>query len=158
MSEPTVIVTKFVQLLGERHVVRPIPFAVQTDLAESWLKAQASGLNGVWLRWHAAAVGLCTRVGDRSGVKLSACGWDPLVYGERVLDWMSAQGLDLSGAELPEAGRVLLLHLVELRRPKPADVEEVVGNSDAGGQSSTSTPSGSPSSTEAAQVPAGSTD
>ena len=116
----------YIEILGERHIVtlpgfteREEVFAADVDVS----RAKDPGLRR--LRSLAAAIGMCTRIGRRSGASYKDHGFDPLSYG---------------GALLSQPRGHLMAAVSDGLYPRAAEVEDEAGKSEGGEESRTASP------------------
>ena len=109
--------------VGLRHAVTLPNFADGEDVVSAWSSGREAG--GVrLLRTFAAALGLGTRIGRHSGVKL-APDYDVHRYGGDVYSWLVAQGIDR--ADIARAGQDVVLAMGAHLAPRKVEVEEATG-------------------------------
>jgi len=129
----------YIEILGERHIVtlpgfteREEVFAADVDVS----RAKDPGLRR--LRSLAAAIGMCTRIGRRSGASYKDHGFDPLSYGGEVSAWLREQGA--TPKQIVEAGITIMAAVSDGLYPRAAEVEDEAGKSEGGEESRTASP------------------
>jgi hypothetical protein len=99
------------------HAVAPPPsITEQEEIFMAYRDARRVRGGKAMPRAAAALVGLCTRIGRESGVTYAECGFDPLAYGGRVLDWIRLQPGNVDGlVEAAEAIYPVLVRSITAR-------------------------------------------
>ena len=116
-----------VALLGENHTYRPPPFADRSELLAAIYRFRDRD-DAAIMRIMSATVGMCTRLGERSGVSYVKSGCDVLTYGGAVYGWLHEQGA--GDGDIVAAASVLLDAVKLTHFPTQDEVREAVGNSD----------------------------
>lgn len=120
--------------VGDEHdVMLPNSFALRAQLLEAMHTAHKAGSRVLMLVWSSAALGLCSRIGRHSGVRL-APDYDVLRYGQDVRDWLHERGVD--PIRIDAEGARLLDLLLAAQAPTKAEVAEAKRPLDAPGTDS----------------------
>lgn len=97
--EPT-----FIEIGGTKHAVVLPDYTAREELLAAYFALKDTGGVGL-LRVYAAMIGLCTRIGRRSGVDYQAERFDVLAYGGKVYAWLRKGCPELTKSEaFPDGG------------------------------------------------------
>lgn len=111
---------QFIELLGAKHGITLPDLVEREELALAW--RDTGDRVYAQVRVGAAAIGLLTRLGRRSGVTYEECKCNPLVYGGKVYSYLRDQGA--TPTQVQDAGRELILLIVRNLAPREKEVKE----------------------------------
>lgn len=131
-----------IKLLGENHAVILPKICEREELLLAFGPASQSGGMPL-IRVHTAMIGLCTRIGRKSGIDYFACNCSPLKYGGEVYSWLRSQSPPPSQEEIVLAGVEITKLLAASTFPRESEVREQTDFFGVSGEPTSFSPSGS---------------
>lgn len=120
-----------IKILGQDTPVTMPGFSVREDIAKAGIENRGDGNEGRLMRVFAACIGTSTPIGRASAASFHAMRYDVLAYGSHVYDWLRVRGA--TQIEVIEAGGAILSAILSDLYPRAEEVDEALGNSEAGG-------------------------